>query len=705
MSKRPLKEIPQETIAQTCRATDPGASVWVSANAGSGKTHVLSERVIRLLLGGVEPSAIVCLTYTKAAAAVMKNRVFERLAAWTSLSAEKLADAVERLDGRAPDAARLVMARRLFARALETPGGLKIQTIHSFCQMILGRFPLEANIAGHFELIDDALMAQIIKDARRAVLQKAGRPESAELAQAVRQIAGSLGEHALDTLLDETLKSRSRPALAEFCRSVSEAGSSRARLFEFLAVEEGDTEAGIIAAAWPLQSAGPDLLRSMRDVAAASRFVAQNQFADRLSAALAQADPLRRFECLKDLTLTANGEQRKFSQILKGDLFVRFPNLDGIIQTLADEINGITDHLTRLKTARISVQGFTIADAALSEYAERKARRAVLDHDDVIDRTVKLLTQSGAGAWVQYKLDQGISHILVDEAQDTGPEQWKVINALAAEFFAGETARGGERTLFAVGDEKQSIYSFQGARPEIFASTGRKTRRTALDSNRRFDEAKLNLSFRSTADVLSAVDLVFAQAESQRGLTAGGDYQEHQPIRVHGPGRVELWPCVEPLEKEEIPESWTQGQRHEMAPPARLAAAIAKSISGWLKDGALNEASGEKILPKDIMILVRKRGPFVHALSRELKNRGIAVSGADRLTLTDHIAVKDLLAIARVCLLSEDDLSLASLLRSPLFAFSDGELLELAAYREPGESLYDRMRRSAPSSPKTAERA
>jgi ATP-dependent helicase/nuclease subunit A len=703
MSKRKFKQIPQETIAQTGRATDPAASVWVSANAGSGKTHVLSERVIRLLLDGVDPSAIVCLTYTKAAAAVMKNRVFERLAAWTSLSAEKLAEAVDRLDGRAPDAARLVIARRLFARALETPGGLKIQTIHSFCQMILGRFPLEANIAGRFELIDDALMAQIVKDSRRAVLQRTGTPESAELARCVRHIAGSLGEHALDGLLDETLTSRSRPALAEFCRSVAEGGEGHRHLFEFLGVEEGDSEAGIKSAAWPLKSAAPALLQSMQDIATASRFVAQNQFADRLSAVLAQADPLRRFECLKELTQTANGERRKFSQVLKGDLLASFPSLEAIIEDLAEDVDAAEDHLKRLKTAQFSVLGFTIAHAALTEYGEHKARRAVLDYDDIIERTVKLLNQSGAGAWVQYKLDQGISHILVDEAQDTSPAQWKVINALAEEFFVGETARGGVRTLFAVGDEKQSIYSFQGARPEIFAHTGRRTRRKALDSNRKFDEARLNLSFRSTADVLSAVDLVFGQPESQRGLTAGGDYQTHEPIRVHGPGRVELWPCVDPLEKEEIPESWTEGQRHETAPPARLAAAIAKTIADWLKSGAVNEATGGKILPRDIMVLVRKRGPFVHALSRELKNRGIAVSGADRLTLTDHIAVKDLLAIARICLLTEDDLSLASLLRSPLFAFSDDELLQLAAYREPGESLYDRMRRSEADAVKTAK--
>ena len=703
MSERPIRDIPQETIAQTRRATNPQASVFVSANAGSGKTHVLSERVIRLLLEGVEPSAIVCLTYTKAAAAVMENRVFERLAAWTRLDTAGLAAALSALEGRSPGADRLVKARRLFALALETPGGLKIQTIHAFCQMILGRFPLEANIAGRFDMIDDALMAQFVSDSRRTVLQRAGMSTSDGLALAVRQIVGGLGEKALNDLLEDALKSRDRPALAAFCRSVAAGGEARARLFGFVGVDEEDTEDGIVAKAWPLSSAPAALLQSLHSVAASSRLKTQTEFAERLSAVLSQTDPAGRFARLKQLTQTANGERRKFSQLLKAELLAAFPNMEEIIEALADEVDGICDHLVRLKTARFSVLGFTLADAALSEYAALKARRAVLDHDDIIERTVTLLTQSGASAWVQYKLDQGISHILVDEAQDTSPAQWQVINALSQEFFAGEGARGQNRTLFAVGDEKQSIYSFQGARPEIFAHTGRQTRRKAEDSNRKFDEAKLNLSFRSTADVLSAVDQVFALPDNQRGLAAGGDYQEHKPIRVHGPGRVEIWPSVNPTDKEDIPEDWTQGLRHEAAPPARLATAIAKTIEAWLKSGAVNEATGNKILPRDIMVLVRKRGPFVHALSRELKNRGIAVSGADRLTLTDHIAVKDLLAIARVCLLTEDDLSLAALLRSPLFAFSDAELLQLAAYRAPGESLYEKMRDSAGNSHKAAE--
>ena len=702
MSKRPIKEIPQETIAQTRKATDPQASVWVSANAGSGKTHVLSERVIRLLLDGVEPSTIVCLTYTKAAASVMENRVFQRLAQWTSLSDEQLAEAISKLDGGAPEAAKLVKARRLFARALETPGGLKIQTIHAFCQMILGRFPLEANIAGRFDLIDDALLAQIIKDTRRAVLQRAGMPGADAIAQSVRQIVGALGEKALTDLLEDVLKSRDRPALVAFCTSVVESGAGHQRLFEFLGVDPTEKEADVIARSWPLKSLPVAALQAIAANGLGPDCGKRGQaFAGNVSLALGAADAMQRFERLRGV-LTEKGAVSYKADVAKAFSGI-IPDISATLDAFGEEMAEIADHLRRMKTARFTVLGLTLADAALSEYDRRKARRALLDYDDIIERTVKLLTQSGASAWVQYKLDQGISHILVDEAQDTSPAQWKVINALSEEFFVGETARGQTRTLFAVGDEKQSIYSFQGARPEIFAETGRQTKAKAHAADKQFEPASLNLSFRSTADVLAAVDQVFAVPENQRGLVAGGDYQRHQPIRIHGPGRVEIWPCVIPPEKEEVPDNWTQGQRHEAAPPARLAASIAKTIADWLKNGAVNQASGAKIMPRDIMVLVRKRGPFVNALSRELKNRNIAASGADRLTLTDHIAVKDLLALARICLLTEDDLSLAALLRSPLFAFSDEELLNLAAYRAPGESLYDKMRNMAGNDQKAGD--
>ena len=700
MSKPRIKAIPQETEVQQAKASNPLASVWVSANAGSGKTHVLAERVIRLLLEGANPSCVVCLTYTKAAAALMANRVFERLSKWTGLSDDALSAELKKLDGTVPGPERLSEARRLFARALETPGGLKIQTIHAFCQMILGRFPLEANIAGRFDLVDDEAAGELMKEARRLLLQAVKPGEADPLSVAVFGIIANYGEHGLETLLDNARESRLRETLARFAREFTDGGGSATRLGQFLEIGGEEDEASIAAEAWPLPSVSIADLQRIASLAGAQKGVRASSFAVSIGEALTTTDPVQRFERLSAL-LKPNGEVSHKKDISSG-LSVSFPSISELLERLESDLAQVSDKLKRLETMRLSTWGFRVIGAFLSHYGVLKARRSLLDHDDVIDRTVKLLTQSDAGAWVQFKLDQGIDHILVDEAQDTSPAQWRVILALAEDFFAGETARARGRTLFAVGDEKQSIYSFQGARPEVFAKTGRDIRQRAGHADMKYDEAKLNLSFRSTHDVLKAVDQVFMRNENREGLSFDGVYNDHQPIREHGPGRVEVWPLVKAQAVEEAPEDWTQGGSFESKPAVRLAVAIAAEIERWIRGRQINEATGKEIQPRDIMVLVRRRGPLVHSLSRELKNRQIPVSGADRLKLTGHIAVKDLIAIANFCLLPDDSLSLAALLRSPVFGVTDDELTDLAAGRAPQQSLYDMLLAAAGNSPKLA---
>jgi ATP-dependent helicase/nuclease subunit A len=700
MNKPRIKAIPRETEIEQAKASNPLASVWVSANAGSGKTHVLAERVIRLLLEGVNPSCVVCLTYTKAAAALMANRVFERLSKWTGLSDEELSAEIGKLDGIAPGPARLSEARRLFARALETPGGLKIQTIHAFCQMILGRFPLEANIAGRFDLVDDEAAGELMKEARRLLLQAVRPGEADPLSAAVFGIIAKYGEHGLEKLLESARESRLREALAAFARDFTEGGESAARLGQFLEIGEEEDEASIAAEAWPLPSVTMADLQHIGSLAGSLGGKLPAAFAAKIASALVMTDPLPRIEQLREVLNKEGGVSNK-DAVAKG-LSASLPQIHGLLDGLEADLAANADKLKRLETARLSAWGFRVIGAFLRHYGVLKARRSLLDHDDVIDRTVKLLTQSDAAAWVQFKLDQGIDHILVDEAQDTSPAQWRVILALAEEFFAGETARAKGRTLFAVGDEKQSIYSFQGARPEVFAKTGREIKRRAKDAGMKYDDAKLNLSFRSAHDVLKAVDQVFARPGNRQGLSFDGVYNDHEPIREHGPGRVEIWPLAAAEETAETPEDWTQGGSFETKPAVKLAVAIAAEIERWIKGGQVNEATGKVIQPGDIMVLVRRRGPLVHALSRELKNRQIPVSGADRLKLTGHIAVKDLIAIANFCLLPDDSLSLAALLRSPVFGLADDELTDLAAGRAPQKSLYDMLLGAAGSSPKLA---
>src|SRR5690606_23350558 len=326
-------------------------------------------------------------------------------------------------------------------------------------------------------------------------------------------------------------------------------------------------------------------------------------------------------------------------------------------------------------------------DALIAQYENLKRARGFLDFNDLIQRTVALLSRADVGPWVQYKLDRGIDHILIDEAQDTSPAQWDIVRKLAEEFFAGHGARDGvQRTIFAVGDEKQSIYSFQGAEPAAFSETGFAFEQVVPRNGGRFERIKLERSFRSTEDVLQAVDIVFGRPEVARGVTYYPEPVKHKAIRENAPGYVEVWSPLSPITVEE-PDDWTQAVDHASAPAVRLAEVIADRIKRWLDTGDVLEGKQRKIRAGDIMVLVRKRDRFVHALSRALKNRKIAVSGADRLRLTSHIAIKDLVALGRFLVQPHDDLSLAAVLKSPIFKLDETALFELA-YGRGDRSLF-----------------
>ena len=691
--------VPPDTLQAQAVAAEPSLSAWVSANAGSGKTHVLAQRVIRLLLGGADPSRILCLTYTRAAAANMAGRVFRNLSRWATLPDDALAAEIAGLEGSMPDAERMAFARRLFARALETPGGLKIQTIHAFCEAVLHQFPLEANIAGHFEMLDGQMEAALLAEARREMIATAAAgidDGNSELADAFAAVLSLGGEMGLEQLL-AAIVSR-RDALRGFIAEVGGDGEPR-----FLALDRAfgfsgdETPAGIAAGLWPDRYFTSVLATGIgRHASAAGKAKAQDFAAD-LSAAARIDDPLERLSALRALFLTRKAGEgwtaKSTRNIMAKGVGEYFPDLPEEFERFAGEINEAGDRIALLSMVQGTRAALVVADWLIARYERLKSARGFLDFNDLITRTVALLSRRDAGPWVQYKLDKGIDHILLDEAQDTSPEQWAVVKALAGEFFAGHGARGvGRRTVFAVGDEKQSIYSFQGAEPESFALGGRFFRERVEQAKARFRHVRLARSFRSTWDVLSAVDLVFADEANRDGLTRDPEPVEHLAIRDNAPGHVEVWPSLSPVSVEE-PDDWTQSIDHASAPAVRLACQIAATIRNWLATG---ERIGEKrrlLNPGDVMVLVRKRDRFIHALSRELKNLGVPVAGADRLLLTDHIAVQDLLAAARVALQPDDDLSLAALLKSPAFGFDEDELFSLAAGR-PG-SLMSALRDAA----------
>ncbi|MET3559528.1 ATP-dependent helicase/nuclease subunit A [Bartonella japonica] len=662
-----LFSIPEAALEAQATATHPKTNVWVSANAGSGKTHVLSERVIRLLLNGTPPARILCLTYTKAAAAVMQSRIFRTLSSWNELDDTQLLKTLSQLENKPINAQKLAYARQLFARALETPGGLKIQTIHAFCESLLHQFMLEANIAGHFEMIDDIRRKKLLQEARCQLL------EYNDAQSALKQLLEVIGEHNFNQLLYETTEKQHE--LSNFLSSLhSENGEQKLRALFNLAPD--DTSQHLLekiqqTAHLPLyafkhcQTYGNKSLKEMI-----------NKFAPLENT----TDETKIINIISDIYFKNTGEPRSFARFSCKKSDDIWPFIQPIIEEKQSQLSVLFKKYQCLKIMTLNVAAFQLCALYLKIYANLKKANGLFDFDDLIERTLYLLQRKGASQWVHYKLDRGLDHILLDEAQDTNPKQWQIIQLLAQEFFTGHGQRTNTRTLFAVGDEKQSIYSFQGAAPENFAANGRIIQTKAKQAKQKFEKVQLHYSFRSTPDVLKSVDLVFETPKNYKGLSAENTKTVHEAIRVHSPGEVILWDAIS-KEINELPDDWHTAVDHLDTPAMLLAEKIAETIANWLHKGETLPTKGRFLRASDIMILVRKRDQFASTLSRALKQRDIPVAGADRLQLINHMSIRDLMALARFILQPQDDLSLACVLKSPLFALTEEELFQLAAYR------------------------
>ncbi len=658
-------------------ASDPLTSAWVSANAGSGKTHVLTQRVLRLLLGGTPPSQILGLTFTKAAAANMATRIFATLAQWTSLNDEALAAAVAETGAGETGPQELKFARQLFARTVETPGGLRIQTLHAFCERLLRLFPFEANVPAHFKVIDERETKAVLEEARnRAIAAMAHAPATLE------RVARDAGAFRFDGLIQEAL------GFAETFDAFDDVREFAAALRTALGLTQGETRERIEA-----EMLGGDIGRMRRRAWADGLDVGKPKDCE-LATKLRTADSERavevRVEALLDAFFTKDGEPRigKNGHFATDILCEKFPGLEADLQSEQDRLTALRDLRRAAQTVERSEALFSVAKAILTVFAQTKAGRGELDFSDQIARALGLMTRSSA-AWVMHKLDARLDHLLIDEAQDTSPDQWRILAALSAEFFAGEGARVIHRTIFAVGDEKQSIFSFQGAEPEKFAEMKRWFEKRCREAGRRFETVPLNFSFRSAPAILAAVDKVFGSEAAWRGVAAEGEPPPaHQAVRGDMNGVVELWPTIAPAPGTD-PEDWRMplDELSHDEPAAVLARRIAETIGKWISrdsgERIVDDQSGlpRRIRPGDVMILVRRRNAFFEAMIRALKDRNIKAAGADRLLLRDHLAVMDLVAAGRAALAPDDDLTLAAILKSPLIGLDEGGLFELAAKR------------------------
>ena len=690
------RTIPHDVLLVQREASDPSVSAWVSANAGSGKTHVLAQRVIRLLLEGTDPGKILCLTFTKAAAANMANRVFTTLAKWTTLDDAALDREIHDVGARS-DGERRAAARRLFACALETPGGLKIQTIHGFCARLLQQFPFEAHVAARFRVLDETQQRQLLERLRLSVLLEAAAKPDGALGRALAAATTAASDFAFKDALDEAIGKRDE--VMAFVDAVGGTDGIRPHLSQSLGVSAAsieEIEREIVDG--PLNRVAD--WSAVADACAEGSSQDQDQSA-RLRRAI-DAVGTERVDKYLSVFITDKGAAR--GSIMTAASRKKYPDLAHRLVQEQARVIALRDRRRAAAVRDRTAALLKIAVEIIARYRAEKDRSGLLDYDDLIDKTRALLDRVEA-AWVHYKLDLGIDHLLIDEAQDTSKKQWAIVNKLVSEFTAGIGARGTlERSVFAVGDEKQSIFSFQGAALEAFADVGRQFGLAYRDASLPFVSLEFKHSFRSLQVVLDAVDKVFARPEAFAGLSTDKAPTAHTAVREHAAGFVELWDLIEPDDKPEV-EAWDApfDTTSEANPRAKLARMIAGSIRTWMARGDMVGSGSDRhaVRPGDILILVRQRGPLFEAIIRALKDAAIPVAGADRLILTEHIAVMDLLVLADAILLEQDDLALATVLKSPLFGLSEDELFALAWNRP--RSLRAALREQHPDIARTLD--
>lgn len=684
-------------------ASDPVATVWVGASAGTGKTKILTDRVLRLMLPGTEdsrtatpPEKILCITFTKAAAAEMALRIHDVLSKWAVMAEEELQTKLTELTGRAPSQEMIRVARRLFARVVDTAGGMKIMTIHSFCQSVLSRFPIEAELSPHFEVMDERTAQDYLAECQSDMIHSVRREPENPLAVSFTHLTRLLNAEQMESLLTELTGNRSR--LSYLLKHEGGYDGVIEKIYRALGLAPGETEKSVLTGFAQAQSRHlPDLRAACDALSRGGK--SDTDLAEKMQDWLAANDPepsKRAFNTYKGAFLTDKHEIRKRMGTQAAQKHL--DNIGDVMLCEAEKVLAAHHRLQAIGLARATADVLRIGAHILELYKKRKDDLALLDYDDLIYRTRDLLREKSDAAWVLFKLDGGIDHILIDEAQDTNPEQWQVITALTEEFFAGqgrdaETAR--QRTLFVVGDEKQSIFSFQRADPAEFARMRDYFRDRANESGKDWRLIDLKVSFRSTPEVLHFVDTLFLLPENRSGLvTQSGAEIRHIPHRKSQPGLVEMWPVITSADQDSAApeEGWVLPLAIRRTEDAgmRLAEKIADTLRGWLDNREILSARGRPVTPGDVMILVRTRNVFVDQCVRALKARNIPVAGVDRMVLNEQLAVTDLIAAASFALMPEDDLTLAGFLKTPLIGLKEDDLYTLCRNRS--GTVYDAVK-------------
>ena len=678
------------------QAAQPARSTWLAANAGSGKTRVLTNRVARLLFHGTRPEQILCITYTKAAAAEMQNRLFHTLGEWAMLPDSRLRQKLDALGETELTPEQLRHARTLFACAIETPGGLQIQTIHAFCARLLRRFPLEAGVSPQFVEMDDHDMNRLIQH----IIQPMAEGTQAPLLDGLAAQLG--GADSLSNVVLQVVNNRG---------AFPQHPLPWPRLLESFSLPPTITEQGLIEQVF--HRGDLELLAQLRPRLEKSSGKRDQGAAKKLLSLAVDNPTVADMALLEGVLLTGPTARKPHAakigafpgKALRQAIAPLMPALEALMM----RVEQARPQRLSLAAAQRSMALHNFAAAFLPLYAHEKQRRGWLDFDDLIQKCRFLLQDSSVADWVLFRLDRGVDHVLVDEAQDTSPAQWDVINKLTEEFSSGEGARDLQRTIFVVGDKKQSIYSFQGADPTAFDTMAGEFARRLEGANLHLQRLHLEYSFRSAPVILQLVDAVFKGEEAEK---AGFTPQEHhKAFKDALPGRVDLWPLVSRTEGAEQPP-WNDATEfiHPHPPAKVLAEQVATFVHGLIHSGeTIPVTTGDgniqrrAVRPEDVLILVQRRSDLFTEIIAACKAKALSIAGKDRLKVAAELAVKDVMALLRFLATPADDLSLAEALKSPIFGWTEQQLFSLAHHRPPGCSLGQALWNQATRHPDTVE--
>ncbi len=656
-------------------ASNPLHNVWISASAGSGKTKLLTDRVLRLLISGVEPAKILCLTYTKAAAAEMMYRITGELSKWIVFDHSTLKNELAFLTGTIPDDKVIALARTILIRMLDSKNSIKVQTIHSYCQAVVNKFPIEAGISLQAEILDEQQKQLLLTQTTHHILSDHDSNEYDVVN--LRPILNNIHELSFLTLVENALQYKKKlGSIIQANSDISEHIFNRLKIDRHLSHEKLFKEFVInFDKVFELYKNDINAVLLEQDIDFLYLLIA---FAS------ANIDAKQKlYSKLYDAFYTTTHTARKS---LIGSKFIKHYNLVNFLVELRLVMGQYVETSNSYKIAQYTASFVYLVRLVEKYYTSLKQNNAQLDYDDLINITLELFGSNQLLPWIMFKLDAQVEHVLIDESQDISLEQWQIITTLTDNFFYDLGKNDLPRTIFIVGDQKQSIFSFQGADPKLFNQVKNQYQHFINECASKLHLIELIKSYRSGEAILRVVDATFNYLNQNDSGAFIDVKSKHIPHKTHINSKVELWMPV--LGKQAKPKkdfSWDiRTERKEIYDSAKiLAKVIANEVQNYL-------ANNQTLKPGDIMILIRKRDRFAEHLVRALKDNDIAVNGLDRIKLNDNIVIKDLLALANFILLPHDDYNLAVLLKSPIITLEEEQLFTLS--QRINDSLWDRLR-------------